>query len=200
MKSWHRCWLHCVNVAFNIDLAIFWMVIYIYISRLFASSARCSQVLLSWVRVVLVACRRCGSERVNAAAVAVLSVPHGGVPAHRLPPPASCLRPPGESGEPGLLVWVVVCHSGRAHSHEKQPALRNTCRWPFGVRSRFVSRPHRIFWNETRRFRLPCEAPRAVGSHRRKTNAKTRRHKTRYGTTDGQLRGFSRVYVCCSLH
>lgn len=69
-----------------------------------------------------VACQRCGSERVKADGLIVLSVLHGSVPAYRLLPPS--LR--RERGA-GACVCVAVCHSGRTHSIEKQPALLKTC-------------------------------------------------------------------------
>lgn len=69
-----------------------------------------------------VACQRCGSERVKADGLIVLSVLHGSVPAYRLLPPS--LR--RERGA-GACVCVAVCHSGRTHSTEKQPALLKTC-------------------------------------------------------------------------
>lgn len=47
-----------------------------------------------WQALVTLVCVQWrGSERVNAAAVSVLSVVHGGVPTHRPEPPASV--PPG---------------------------------------------------------------------------------------------------------
>lgn len=70
----------------------------------------------------LVACQWCGSERVKADSVTVLSVLYGAVPAHRLLPPS--LR--REQGA-GACVCVAVCHSGRTHSHEKQSVLLKTC-------------------------------------------------------------------------
>lgn len=70
-----------------------------------------------------VACQRCGSERVKADSLIVLSVLHGAVPAYRLLPPS--LR--RERGA-GACVCVAVCHSGRTHSIVKQPALLKTCR------------------------------------------------------------------------
>lgn len=62
-----------------------------------------------------------GSERVNADGVTVLSVLHlGAVPAHRPLPAARRLRPSAESRK-------CVRPSGKTHSRDKQPALRQTC-------------------------------------------------------------------------
>lgn len=51
----------------------------------------------------------------------VLSVVLCAVPAHRLLPPS-----PAEGGL-RVYVCVAVCHSGRTHSHEKQPTLLKAC-------------------------------------------------------------------------
>lgn len=69
------------------------------------------------------ACRRRGSERVNADSVTVLSVRNGAVPAHRLLLLLLLHSVPPETrpGEPGL-VCVAVSHSGRTRSQENQPA------------------------------------------------------------------------------
>lgn len=135
------------------------------------------------------ACRRRGSERVNADSVTVLSVRNGAVPAHRLLLLLLLHSVPPETrpGEPGL-VCVAVSHSGRTRSQENQPALRpETCCCCRLSGTESIEFPCRSFSFKPDLFILhgaPRVADPTGGDERRAAG----RHDTEHGRSDLNVR------------